>query len=143
MKFVFLKNLKKNSIFSDFTHPEVSKIPISWGDASEPNASETVVGTYGLGPFASDCGISALEALFWKSNFHYSSHFSYFKQFSLENCSLELQKSKKFKFPETSFKAVLRAPKRSQHLPWLLRLSLGTPRTPMGQMKDAKILLEN
>ena len=54
-----------------------------------------------------------------------------------------LQKSKNFKFPETSFKAVLRAPKRSQHLSRLLALGLGTTRTPMCQMKDAKFLLEN
>ena len=56
---------------------------------------------------------------------------------------MEHQKSKNFNFLETSFKAVLRAPKRSQHLPRLLRLSLGTPRTPMSQMKEGKILLEN
>ena len=32
-------------ISASFTHPGDSKIPISWGDASAPNAPETVVGT--------------------------------------------------------------------------------------------------
>ena len=32
-------------ISASFTHPGVSKIPISWGDESAPNAPETVVGT--------------------------------------------------------------------------------------------------
>ena len=86
---------QKNSIFSDFTHPGVSKIPISWSDASAPNASETAVGTLELGPATPDFGISALEALFWKSNFHHSSLFSKFKLFWLAKCQNQLKVRKK------------------------------------------------
>ena len=74
MKYVFLKSHKKNVIFSDFTHSGVSKMPIPRGDAGAPNAQETDAGTQGPGPIEPDFGFDPLEDLFWKSNFHHSSH---------------------------------------------------------------------